>query len=137
VKKNEAKFVCFMNYKETGKAGRTSRRNPFQGEESEQYPTLRFNSPPVPAWERLVPRGLVGYEELKAKYRLEAWRDREASKADALPEIRRLAFITKLKRSMPEIDIEYIAESIDPWDMNEFKSRVADAVVEYRKAVAK
>ena len=88
----------------------------------------------IPSIHECVPYGQIGYEDLKSKYRLEAWRDREASKIDCDPWIEEQAFITKISWCWLQINAREIAENIEPWDREEFKRRVAEAVIRYKKA---
>jgi hypothetical protein len=97
--------------------------------EDERYPTLRYNSPPVPPFLTLLPRGMVGYEERKREERQEARRDRATlvTKADSPEDVKRWAFISKLACTFPRIGVQRIAEGVVPWDVNEFKCRVVEA----------
>lgn len=70
---------------------------------------------------------MIGYEEFKHQQNLESWCDRQASKADCAPEIRRIAFIAKVRRAFIYIDVQWIADHIQPWNVDEFKRQVADA----------
>ena len=87
----------------------------------------------IPSINECVPFGQVGYEALKGKYRLEAWRDREASKQNCDPWIEEQAFITKITQCWPQINAQSIAESVQPWSREEFKRRVTEAVVKFKK----
>ncbi len=93
-------------------------------------------TPPIPPITHCLPCGLVDYEALKRKQNLEAWRDREASKADCAPEIKRLAFIAKLARSFPQLNVPWIAEQIQPWNVDTFKQKVAAAQIRYLKSMS-
>jgi hypothetical protein len=74
---------------------------------------------------------MIGYDAIKEKERIEAWRDRQASRTDCAPEIRRLAFVAKVRKAFPYLDVQWIADHLDPWDQNEFKRQVSEAQERY------
>jgi hypothetical protein len=113
-------------------------REPLLREE-EQYATCQYNSPPVPPFATLVPRGMIGYEERKQEERREATRDRKTAKksteGQTQTQVQRWAVITRLACAFPQIGVQRIAEDVVPWDMEEFKKRVAEAEAAYRESM--
>ena len=95
-------------------------------------------TPPIPPFTRCVPRGLIGYEEEKQKQKIDALRDRDATKFEALKEAKpvadRLRFINALSRSYPQINVFAIAASVDPWNLGVFKQAVANAQLKFQMA---
>lgn len=91
-------------------------------------------SPPVPPWTSLVPRGLVGYEDRKRDEMTEAREDREEPDlTQNQEEMKRWVLITKLAVRFPTIGVPAIAEGVVPWDLEEFKRLVAEAQTRYLK----
>lgn len=86
----------------------------------------------MPFFTRCVPKGLVLYEEKKTEELAEAARDREESRIAGESIAKRLAIISHIHRAMPQIDVFGIAATVDPWDMELFKSRVADAQARFQ-----
>src|SRR5258708_4783248 len=94
------------------------------------------DSEPIPPITQWVPPGLVGYEERKREEREEAARDRAATLAQGAAEAKRVGFIANLGRAFPQLNVPAIAESVEPWDLAQFKERVAEAQVRYLQSRA-
>jgi hypothetical protein len=97
-------------------------------------------NPPLPpkhkckiALQYAADKSLAAHEALRTKLAEEARRDRKVGNLRAAAEERRLAFIAKLKQAFPFIDVHWIANQIVPWDIEEFKRRVAERQKEYLK----
>jgi hypothetical protein len=97
-------------------------------------------NPPAPpkhkckiALQYAADKSLAAHEALRAKLGEEARRDRKVGNQKADQEERRLAFIAKIKQAFPFVDVQWIADQIVPWDIEEFKHRVAERQKEYLK----
>jgi hypothetical protein len=78
-------------------------------------------------------KSLRAHAALRTKLNQEARNNREASKPDCDPEVKRRAFVAKIKKHFPFVDVQWIADQIVPWDIEEFKRRVAERQKEYLK----
>jgi hypothetical protein len=99
--------------------------------ESEQYPTLHYNSPPVPPFVSLLPKGLVGYEEAKKAQMAEAKHDRKSFAPTEEEQAKHWVFIMKLAVRFPQVAVQTIAQELDPFDLEQFKSLVVEAQTRY------
>jgi hypothetical protein len=90
-------------------------------------------SPPAPNVLSQMPAGMLGYKDRKAAEQAQASLDRDATKLAAEPEARRQQFIASIKRAFPHIDVDFLAAQTKPWNVLEFKERVAQAQHSYLK----
>jgi hypothetical protein len=97
-------------------------------------------NPPLPpkhkckiALQYAADKSLEAHEALRTELAKEAERDRKIGNEAAEAEQRRLAFIAKVKQCFPFVDVHWIANQIVPWDVEEFKARVAERQKEYLK----
>jgi len=77
---------------------------------------------------------MIGYDQFKHQQNLEAWRDRQVIKEGCSAETRRLAFVAKLHRTFPFLNVKAIAETVVPWNLEKFKKRLAAAQARYLKS---
>jgi hypothetical protein len=104
--------------------------------EEERFPTLLYNSEPIPPWVELVPPGMIGYHDMKKEQMAEAKRDRnepELVSREDQQDAKRWALITRLAIRFPQLNVPTIAEGVVPWDVEEFKRLVAERQTQYLK----